>query len=300
MMVPPLQAHGTSAPIPAAAGIGLRFRHHRDVLERRPKVAWFEVHPENYMGGGAPAAYLAAIRRDYPVSFHGVGLSLGSAEGLSSRHLDRLAAICDRFEPAVVSEHVSWSIVDDVYLGDLLPLPMTEEALDVVCRNVGIMQDRLRRRVLVENPSSYLRFAHSTMPEWQFMVEVGRRTGCGLLCDVNNIFVSSQNHGFDAYDYVAALPAASVSEIHVAGHTLRELDDGRSIRIDDHSCEVLPQVWDLLEAALARFGAVPTLVEWDTAIPELDMLLNEAARAQQRLVAIANPSVPAVPDAHAA
>jgi uncharacterized protein (UPF0276 family) len=276
-------ARARPAPIPAKAGIGLRFPHHADVRDQRPPVAWLEVHPENYMGGGAAPAQLAVIRADYPVSFHGVGLSLGSANGLDTRHLDRLAGMVARFEPGLISEHVAWSIAGGTYLADLLPLPMTEEALDVVCRNVDTLQERLRRPVLVENPSSYIRFADATIPEWEFMAEVARRTGCGLLCDVNNVVVGAANHGFDAYAYIAALPAAAVGEIHVAGHSVRDIGAGRRIRIDDHSCAVPPPVWNLLEAALTRFGAVPTLMEWDTAIPALPVLLAEAEAAQLRI-----------------
>jgi uncharacterized protein (UPF0276 family) len=276
-----------AVPIPAEAGIGLRFPHHRAVLEERPRIGWMEVHPENYMGGGLALAHLEAIRRDYPISFHGVGLSLGSAEGIDARHLERLADLVDRLEPGLVSEHVSWSVVDGTYLADLLPLPMTEEALDVVCRNVGVMQDRLRRQVLVENPSSYLRFRHSTIPEWEFMAAIARRTGCGLLCDVNNIFVCGQNHGFDAHQYLHFLPRDSVGEMHVAGHSVRNLDDGRRIRIDDHSREVGAKVWDLLDLALTRFGPVPTLIERDTNVPPLAVLLSQAEEAQHRLNASA-------------
>jgi uncharacterized protein (UPF0276 family) len=273
----------SGAPIPAAAGIGLRFQHHRPVLEQRPRVAWMEVHPENYMDGGPALAHLHRVRREYPLSLHGVGLSLGSAEGLDARHLDRLAALVEQLEPGLVSEHVAWSISDGSYLADLLPLPMTDEALDVVCRNVDAMQSRLRRRVLVENPSSYITFKHSTIPEWEFMAAVAARTDCGLLCDVNNIFVSSRNHGFDAEHYLRALPADRVGELHIAGHSLRTLEDGRSIRIDDHSRQVDDAVWALLDLALKRFGPVPTLVEWDTDIPPLGVLLGEATRAQARL-----------------
>ncbi len=269
--------------IPAAAGIGLRFQHHRAVLAERPAVAWMEVHPENYMDGGAPLAQLLEVRRNYPISLHGVGLSLGSPQGLDHRHLDRLALLTEGIEPGQVSEHVAWSIVDGAYLGDLLPLPMTEEALDTVCRNVDAMQERLRRTVLIENPSSYLRFQHSTIPEWEFMAAVSLRSGCGLLCDVNNIFVSAENHGFDAIHYLRSLPADRVGELHVAGHSVRDLGSGRHIRIDDHSCPVHDPVWTLLEQALALFGPAPVLVEWDTGIPTLEVLLAEAARAQSRL-----------------
>lgn len=267
-------------PVPAAAGIGLRFQHHREVLRTRPAVAWMEVHPENYMDGGLPLAHLLAVRRDYPVSLHGVGLSLGSAQGLDPRHLDRLAALVERLEPGLVSEHLAWSVVDGTYLGDLLPLPMTEEALAAVCRNVDAMQHRLRCRVLVENPSSYLTYTDATMPEHAFLAEVARRTGCGILCDVNNIVVSAENHGFDALTYLRALPADAVAELHVAGHSVRMLEDGRSIRIDDHSRAVSAAVWSLLDEALRLFGPRPVLVEWDTEIPALPVLLAEAAAAQ--------------------
>lgn len=265
--------------LPAAAGIGLRFQHHRDVLDTRPDIAWMEVHPENYFGGGAAVATLAAVRRDYPVALHGVGLSLGSAEGLDARHLARLAALAERIEPAAISEHVAWSVAGNVYHADLLPLPMTEEALDVVCRNVDAMQTALRRRVLVENPSTYLRFAHATIPEWEFMAAVAARTGCLILCDVNNIAVSAHNHGFDAHAYLAALPAAAVGEIHIAGHAVRDVGRGRTLRIDDHGSSVPDEVWRLLAAALRRFGPRPVLMEWDSNIPVLNVLLAEAARA---------------------
>lgn len=274
-----------SAPpaLPAAAGIGLRFPHHRAVLETRPAIGWMEVHPENYFGGGAAAATLDAVRRDWPIALHGVGLSLGSADGLDRTHLGRLAQLAARIEPAAVSEHVAWSVAGGHYLADLLPLPMTEEALDVVCRNVDAMQTALSRRVLMENPSSYLRFAHSTIPEWEFMAAVAARTGCRLLCDVNNIVVSAHNHGFDRHAYLRALPADAVGEIHVAGHSVRDVGNGRRLRIDDHGSAVSAEVWTLLGDALRRFGPVPVLVEWDNAIPELPVLLAEAAQADALL-----------------
>jgi uncharacterized protein (UPF0276 family) len=267
-------------PVPAAAGIGLRFPHHRAVLEQRPAVGWMEVHPENYFGGGAAVAALEAVRRDWPVTLHGVGLSLGSAEGLDARHLARLAALAARIAPGLISEHVAWSVAGGTYLADLLPLPMTEEALDVVCRNVETMQSALGRQVLVENPSSYLQFAHATIPEWEFMAAVAARTGCRVLCDVNNIAVSAHNHDFDPHAYLRALPVGAVGEIHVAGHAVRPLGDGRTLRLDDHGSAVSVEVWGLLATALARFGPVPVLVEWDTRIPALGVLAAEAARAQ--------------------
>ena len=269
--------------IPAQAGIGLRFAHHREVIQSRPAVAWFEVHSENYMGGGPTPAILDEVRRHYPMSLHGVGLSLGSAEGLSADHLARIRALIDRFEPGLVSEHLAWSVVDGVYLGDLLPLPMTEEALDVVCRNVEHAQHVLRRQLLIENPSTYLRYRHSMIPEWEFLAAVSRRTGCGLLCDVNNIYVSSCNHGWSAPDYLAGLPPQAIGEIHLAGHAVRELQAGRVLRIDDHGSEVSAPVWALYRQALELFGPVPTLIEWDTDIPVLEVLRAQARCAQDIL-----------------
>jgi uncharacterized protein (UPF0276 family) len=266
-------------PIPAKAGIGLRFQHHQAVLDVKPDVAWMEVHTENYMGGGTPLAYLDAIRRDFPISLHGVGLSLGSAEGLDAAHIERIRKVAERIEPGLMSEHIAWSMVDGTYLADLLPLPMTEEALAVVCRHVDRVQSALKRRILVENPSTYLRFAHSTIPEWEFMAAVAAHTGCGILCDVNNIYVSAHNHGFDAAAYLAALPVAAVGEIHLAGHSVRALADGSTVRIDDHASRVISEVWALYRIALAQFGAVPTLIEWDNDIPPLDVLVGEAALA---------------------
>lgn len=265
--------------IPAKAGIGLRFQHHQAVIDMKPDVAWMEVHTENYMGGGTPLRYLEAIRRDVPISLHGVGLSLGSAQGLDPAHLARIKAVAERIEPGLMSEHIAWSVIDKNYFPDLLPLPMTEEALDVVCRNVDQMQSFLNRRILVENPSTYVTFRHSTIPEWEFMAAVAARTGCGILCDVNNIYVSCQNHGWDPLTYLARLPPAAIGEVHLAGHAVRQLVDGRTLRIDDHGSSVIPEVWALYQAALARFGPIPTLIEWDNNIPPLETLVGEAQRA---------------------
>jgi uncharacterized protein (UPF0276 family) len=242
-------------------------------------VAWFEVHTENYMGGGAPLRYLEAIRRDYPLSLHGVGLSLGRVDGLDAAHLDRIARLAARVEPGLVSEHLSWSVSDGNYLGDLLPLPLTEEALDVVCDNVDRFQQALRRQILVENPSSYLRYRHSTIAESEFLVAVARRTGCGILCDINNIFVSAENHGWDAHAYLAALPPVEVKELHLAGHTVKQLSDGAVLRIDDHGSPVEPAVWALFRRAVLRFGARPTMIEWDSNIPPLEVLVEQADQA---------------------
>lgn len=275
------------ASIAARAGIGLRFAHHDAVRARRPGVGWLEVHSENYFGGGAPLAHLEAIRADYPISLHGVGVSIGSAEGLDSRHLERLARLERRIEPGLVSEHLAWSVCDGRYFAELLPLPFTEESLDVACRNVGRAQDVLGRRLLLENASACLRFRHSTIPEWEFLAAVAQRTGCGILCDVNNIAVSASNLGFDARRYLGGLPRERIGEIHLAGHRLRRLADGRSIRIDDHGSRVADEVWGLYREALSLFGAVPTLIEWDTDVPELDVLVAEAAKADALLLGIA-------------
>ena len=266
--------------IPRAAGVGLRFAHQRAVLEERPAAAWFEVHAENYMGGGKPLADLEAVRRDYPVSLHGVALSLGSVGGFDHRHLNRLGRLVERIEPDLVSEHLAWNAVDGTHFPDLLPLPLTEETLTIVVNSIKVLQDFLGRQILLENPSSYLRYRHSNIPEWEFMAEVAARADCGILCDVNNIFVSACNHGFDARHYLRSLPAKRIGEIHLAGHRVRSLEDGRSIRIDDHGSRVCSEVWALYADAVALFGRVPTLIEWDTDVPPLALLLEEAAQAE--------------------
>ncbi len=265
--------------IPAKAGIGLRFQHHQIVLDMQPDVAWMEVHTENYMGGGTPLRYLDAIRRDTPISLHGVGLSLGSAEGIDQAHLERIRKVAERIEPGLMSEHIAWNNVGGSYLADLLPLPMTEEALEVVCRHVDQTQSYLKRRILVENPSTYIAFGNSIIPEWEFMTAVAARTGCGILCDVNNICVSAHNHGWDASAYIAALPAEAVGEIHLAGHSVKTFADGSTLRIDDHGSRVSDEVWLLYREAIGRFGAVPTLIEWDNDVPPLEVLLEEANHA---------------------
>jgi uncharacterized protein len=277
-----------SSPIPAKAGIGLRFQHHQSVLDARPNVTWMEVHTENYMGGGSPIRCLEAIRRDIPISLHGVGLSLGSAEGLDQAHLDRIRQVAERIEPDLTSEHIAWSINGGTYLADLLPLPMTEEALAVVCRHVDHVQSTLGRRILVENPSTYMQFRHSTIPEWEFMATVAARTGCGILCDVNNIYVSAKNHGWDPLAYLAALPPDAIDEVHLAGHSIRQLADGGTLRIDDHASRVINEVWSLYEEALRKFGPVPTLIEWDQNVPPLDVLVEEARHADALIDAVSN------------
>jgi hypothetical protein len=261
-------------------GIGLRAPHVTEVLAMRPAIGWLEVHAENYMGGGSPLVALEQLRADYPLSVHGVGLSLGSAEALNNRHLSRLKTLIARLEPALVSEHLSWSIAGGIYLNHLLPLPYTEETLAVVAQHVMHTQEALQCRLLIENPSSYLRFAHSVIPEPAFLGELVRRTGCGLLCDVNNIYVSCCNLGGDPVAYLEALPGCAVGEIHLAGHAVNDAD-GQAILIDDHGAPVSDAVWALYGHALARFGLVPTLIEWDTNIPELGVLCAEAHTAER-------------------
>jgi uncharacterized protein (UPF0276 family) len=266
--------------LPARAGIGLRSVHVAEVLATRPALPWLEVHPENYLGGGPAVRALHAVRAHYPVSFHAVGLSVASSDGVDRRHLDRLKALISRFEPALVSEHLAWSRAGGAYLNHLLPLPYTEESLRAVCRNVDAVQAALGRRVLIENPSGYLRFAMSAIPEAQFLAELVRRTGCGLLCDVNNVHVTATNLGLDPVAFLDALPAHK--EIHLAGHAANETDGG-TLLIDDHGAPVAPAVWALYDHAIRRFGAVPTPVVWDTAIPPLVVLLAEARTADARL-----------------
>ena len=265
--------------LPVRAGIGLRAPHVREVLDRKPAVAWFEIHSENYFADGGPAlAALSRIRSEHAVAMHGVGLSLGSTDPLDREHLRKLVRLARRIEPAVVSEHLCWSSMDGRHFNDLLPLPYTEEALDHVCARVHEVQDALGRTILVENVSSYYAFPESTLDEWQFVAQVAQRTGCRLLLDVNNVYVNARNHGIDAEAYLAGVDPASVGEIHLAG-----FDERGPVVIDTHGAPVAPEVWSLYERAIARFGAVPTLIEWDTDIPALAVLEAEAATAQDVL-----------------
>jgi len=259
-------------------GIGLRSRHVSEIAATRPEIGFLEVHAENYMAETPAVDRLLELRRDYPVSVHGVAVSLGSAEELDRSHLARFKALIDRVEPALVSEHLAWSAIGGAYLNDLLPLPYTEESLHLFCRHVEEAQEELGRRLLIENPSSYLRYRHSPIPEPEFMTAVVRRTGCGILCDVNNIHVSARNFGFDPVAYLEALPIAAIGEIHLAGHHAANDVD---ILIDDHGSRVAKPVWELYAAALRRFGPVPTLIEWDTNLPALAVLLDEARHAEE-------------------
>ena len=268
--------------LPLATGIGLRAAHHERVQGERPDIAWLEVHTENFLGGGATPAVLESLRERYAISLHGVGLSLGSADGLDEEHLARIAALVRRLDPAAVSDHVSWSVTGGVYFNDLLPIPYDEEALSVIARNVMRFQEAIGRPVMVENPSTYLRHTQSDRAEPQFLAELCQRSGCGLLLDVNNVFVSSENHGDDAQAYLAAIAHLPIGEVHLSGHHLRQIGN-RSIRIDDHGSPVSDPVWALYERALALIGPRPTLVEWDSALPPLETLLAEAGKAQTRL-----------------
>ena len=266
-------------PIPAAAGIGLRSPHIERVLAERPPIPWLEVHSENFFAaGGAMPQVLDRLRVDYPLSFHGVGLSLGSADALDVGHLTKLRRLVQRFEPGLVSDHICWGAIGGVHSNDLLPMPCTEEALDLMVDRVRQVQDALGREFLVENVSSYLRFDNAQISEWEFVAELVRRSGCGLLLDINNVYVNSVNHGFDAHVYLRAMPRKAVRELHLAGFTRKDL--AVPLLIDTHSAPVDAQVWALYAEAVTLFGRQPTLIEWDQDIPELEVLLAEAERAQ--------------------
>ena len=281
---PAPRAAFVAASIPAAAGIGLRFPHHGLVTAERPAAAWFEVHPENYMTDSPAAEALEVLRRDYPMSLHAVGLSLGSAEGVDLRHLGRLADLAARLEPGLVSDHLSWSAAGGLHLPDLLPLPYTEEALAAVQANVDRAQDVLKRPLLIENPSTYLNFVASSLGEAAFLGELVGRTGCGVLLDVNNVYVSARNRAADPraelLAYLDAIPHDAIGEIHLAGHAVKQLGDGVELRIDDHGSAVCADVWALYEAVIDCLGPCPTLIEWDTDIPAFAVLQAEAAEAQ--------------------
>ena len=263
--------------LPPRAGLGFKPEHFAQAVPAR--VGFYEVHAENYLGaGGAPHAMLERLHRDHAISVHGVGLSIGGAGPLDAGHLARLKALLDRHQPESFSEHLAWSSHGAAWLNDLLPLPYTDETLATVCAHVDQVQEVLGRRMLLENPATYVTFAQSTWAEVEFLAEIVRRTGCGLLLDVNNVFVSATNHGFDPRAYLAAFPLGAVGEIHLAGH---EADPvmGAALLIDSHSRPVADPVWGLFAEAIARTGAVPTLIEWDNDVPAFDVLLAEAARA---------------------
>ncbi len=262
-------------------GIGLRHAHYRDFLGRMQPVDWLEVHTENYMGdGGYDLHVLEQIGRDYPLSFHGVGLGLGSAVPLDVNHLRQIVSLVDRFQPVLVSEHLCWSTVSTRHLHDLLPLPFTSESLEVVTRHVEQMQDALKRTVLIENVSSHVRFRRNEMTETEFLLEVVRRTGCAILLDVNNLYVNQCNHGEDALEALQRIPPDAVAEIHLAGHLVT-----KDSVVDHHGSRVSTDVWQLYGYAVERFGSVSTLVEWDTDVPPIGILLDEAAMARKTAAA---------------
>ncbi len=280
----PLQANSDmSHPIPACAGIGLRTEHHQVIQNTLPDIAWLEIHSENYFSDGGWHMYqLEHIRSHYPLSLHGVGLSLGSTDPLDLKHLRKLKKLIHLCEPGMVSDHLSWSSIGGHYFNDLLPLPYTEEALIYIATRIEQTQDFLGRQVLIENPSSYLDFTVSTIQESEFISEAARKTGCGILLDVNNIYVSAKNHGFEPREYINSIPVDLVREIHLAGFIQNHFEGG-SILIDTHNQTVVDDVWELYQIALQRFGQQPTLIEWDTDLPALSTLLGEARKAQRML-----------------
>jgi uncharacterized protein len=266
------------------AGIGLRAPHLAEIGRDRPATGFLEIHAENYLGSSPAGQAVERLREGYDFSIHAVGLSLGTVEGLDEAHLARVAALVKRLEPALVSDHLSWSVHGGRYFNDLLPLPYTEEALEVVVRNLGHLQERLGRQVSIENPSCYLDFAHSTLTEPEFLTELVRRSGCGLLLDLNNIVVTAHNLRLDPRDWLAGLPGEAITEYHLAGHAVNDAD-GEPILIDDHGSCVSEGVWTLFADVVRCFGRRPTLIEWDTDLPPLATLLDETARADRLIAA---------------
>jgi uncharacterized protein (UPF0276 family) len=273
---------GLGAP---SVGVGFKPEHFEAIVDTRPQLGFFEVHAENYMGaGGAPHRRLDAIRERYPLSLHGVGLSIGSPGPLDQAHLQRLAAVAKRFEPALVSEHLAWSTHEGAFFNDLLPLPYTAETLARVAEHIDEVQNALGRRMLLENPSTYVVFAESTWAETDFLREIARRTGCGLLLDVNNVFVSAINHGHDPDRYLADFPLSAVWEIHLAGYAEDTDEAGLPLLIDAHNSPIREAVWALYTATIRRLGATPTLIEWDNDVPVWPTLLNETRRAERAII----------------
>ncbi len=270
--------------LPASAGIGFKPAHFRDILAATQPIGFFEVHAENYMGaGGPPHAQLGALRERHALSVHGVGLSIGSMRPLDRAHLARLKALCDRYRPESFSEHLAWSSHGEVYFNDLLPLPYTSQTLARVVEHVDEVQTVLGRQMLLENPSTYLRFAESTIPEVDFLAEAASRTGCGLLLDINNVFVSSRNHGMEPVAYLNSFSLDAVKEIHLGGHHEEADDAGAPLLIDSHGSPVADAVWTLYAHVIARTGPIATLIEWDNEIPDWSTLRAEAAAAQDIL-----------------
>lgn len=274
--------------LPCCAGVGFKPVHFKEINSGPQPVGFFEVHAENYMGaGGPPHAQLGRLREEYSLSVHGIGLSIGSMQDLDREHLSRVKAVCDRYEPESFSEHLAWSSHDQVFLNDLLPLPYTDETLRRVIDHINQVQDFLGRQMLLENPATYLFFEESTWTETGFLAEVADRTGCGLLLDVNNVFVASTNHNMDPADYLATFPVVHVREIHLGGHSATADDDGAALLIDSHDTPVVAGVWDLYEDLIRHIGPRPTLIEWDNDVPQWAVLCDEA-RAAGRILSHAS------------
>jgi uncharacterized protein (UPF0276 family) len=279
--VPGAVATEPGPPDPRRAGVGLRLPHLAEVAAGAPAAAWLEAHPENFLANPHARELLQEVRRRHPIALHTVGLSVGSVDGIDREHLRRLGRLVEEIDPLLVSGHLAWSTHRGTYLNDLLPLPYNEEALDVVVRHVDEVQQALGRAYVVENPASYVGFATSTMTEVEFLAALAARSGCRLLCDVSNAYLSAANMGYDAYAYIDALPASAVVELHLGGFT-REPDEatpGRDVLIDTHAAAIASPVWDLYAHALSRFDLAPTLIEWDNELPEFSRILAEAARA---------------------
>lgn len=265
-------------------GVGLRTQHYRDFLRQRPDIDWLEVHSENYFGAGVDLDVLTTLRADYPISMHGVGLGIGSAQGYDLRHTEKIKQLAQRIEPVLISEHLCWGAVAGRHLNDLLPMPLIHSALELICQRIDHLQSMLKQRILLENVSSYVRFACDEMTETEFLTRLVQRTGCGILLDINNLYVNEVNHAESAQQALTTLlqlPVDSIGEIHLAGHLVT--DTGL---VDHHGCQVDPAVWALYQQARRLFGAhIPTLIEWDTDIPALNVLLAEATQAKQRTAA---------------
>lgn len=277
------QAQTKIRPTIQKTGIGLRAQHYQQVMEEKPDIPWFEVHSENYFGeGGKPHFYLEKIRELYPLSLHGVGLSLASTDDFNQDHLKKLKQLIARYSPFLVSEHLCWSSVNQHYLNDLLPFFYNEETLKYLIQRINYVQDYLNRQILIENISCYLQFTSSVIPEYEFIAEISKQTGCGILFDINNLYVNSKNHGWDCQKYFAALPKESIQEIHLAGFS-ENIVDNHKILIDSHDHPVHQPVWNLYQQAIEFLGPKPTLIEWDKSIPELHVLIQEAEKANNIL-----------------
>jgi uncharacterized protein len=274
----------TQVALPPRAGLGLKSEHYRAIMKTWPDIGFFEVHAENYMGaGGPPHRYLSAIAERYPLSLHGVGLSIGGEGGLDQDHLERLKTVLDRYTPASFSEHLAWSTHESAYFNDLLPLPYTRQTLERVCAHIDTVQQALGRRMLLENPSTYLLFEESTIDEIDFLAAIVERTGCGLLLDVNNVMVSAVNNGWDPFAYISRFPADRVGEIHLAGYDEAADSAGQRLLIDAHGSAIAPDVFELFLFTLERTGAMPVLVEWDNNVPDFATLAKEACRVDAAL-----------------